>query len=276
MSLAQPGSEVWMLDLVDDYGKVRLENPVNISHNTGYDNQPHFLPNSDGLLYASQVDGGAIDIRRYDFATGETDNLTNSAGGKFSPTVMPDGAHFSSIHLEDDGTQLLKKFPLNGSYGPEVIIPDVVIGYHCWVNDTTLMAFVLGEPVTLQRCYTTTGTCEILDEQIGRGLKIFPLNGALTYVSKKDSIWTVNLMDPLGEEGRSIGLTMNGTEDFDWRGNGSLFKTEGNLIFRWRPGEDPTWEQIADLRDLGIDGALTRITISPDGTKVAVVAAEEN
>ncbi|MEL6536144.1 MAG: hypothetical protein AAFQ98_12075 [Bacteroidota bacterium] len=272
--LAQPGTEVWLVDLVDNYGNISLENPVNVSQNPGYDNQPFFLPNSEGVLYSSQTEDGSIDVRWYNLETKANEYLTHSAGGKFSPTVMPDGKHFSSIHLEEDGTQLLKQYPIQGDYGPEVIIPDVVIGYHCWVNDTTLIAFVLGEPVTLQRCVTTTGTCEVLDEKIGRGLRISPLNGALTYISKKDSVWTVNMMNPLEGSGRSIGLSMNGTEDFDWRGNGSLFKTEDTFLYRWRPGEDPTWEQVADLRELGIEGALSRIAISPDGAKIALVAAE--
>jgi len=68
-ALAQPGSDVWLLDLVDDYGNIRLENPVNISHNTGYDNQPYFLPNGGGILFASQIDGGQVDILRYDLET---------------------------------------------------------------------------------------------------------------------------------------------------------------------------------------------------------------
>src|SRR5215467_8399072 len=42
---------------------------INITNNPGYDNQPFFLPDSSGLLFASNRDGKQTDIYRYDIAS---------------------------------------------------------------------------------------------------------------------------------------------------------------------------------------------------------------
>ena len=273
---AQPGSEVWLLSINDDYGTFTLSDPKNISQNPGYDNQPSFLPDGSGLLYTSQQASGQTDIIRYELATGQKTQLTATAvGSEYSPTPMPDGKHFSTIRLDTNGLQLLYRYPLTPGGEPEVIIPEAVIGYHTWVNDTLLMAFVLGDPVTLQRCVTSTGQCTVADESIGRSLHVVPLNGAVSYVSKADTAnWTMALINPLEGEGRPLNLPMDGTEDTAWRGNGSLFRTGGHLLYRWRPGADESWQVVADLTKLGITGTLTRLAFHPDGTHLALVASE--
>lgn len=271
---AQPAQDIWLLTLEDVQDQVKLHSPINISNNPGYDNQPGFFPDGTSILYSSIQKDGQMDVMRYDLASGAKTRLTYTDGSEFSPTVTPDGAYFSTIILEKDGTQLLQKYPLAGGEA-QVIIPETVIGYHCWANDSIILAFVLGDPHTLQRCNVNTGTCTVADENIGRSLHQVPFNNAISYISKKDSAnWQVKVIDPLEGEGRTMGPALNGTEDITWRGNGSLFKTEGTRVYRWRPGADADWVEVADLSIMGISGNLTRIAISPLGTHVAVVAAE--
>ena len=275
-ALSQANHEIWLLQVHENLGELSLSDPQNISQHPGYyDNQPSFLPDGSGLLYSSQQADGQMDVIRYDLATGSRQQITKTPGSEFSPTVTPDGQHFSTIILEQDGTQLLQQYPLAGGQ-PEVLIPEVVIGYHCWANDTLLLAFVLGESFTLQRCVTTTGECSVVDEHIGRGMGMIPTFGLMSYVSKKDSAnWTVSTVNPISGRVSSPGVSMSGTEDIAWRSNGALYRTQGTQLYRWRPSIEPGFEPVADLADLGIRGNLTRLAFSPDGSKLVVVAEEE-
>ena len=106
--LAQaPGTEVILFDLETIGEGFKISNPINISHNKGYDNQPYFLPDGSGLLYSSAVEEGNTEIILYKFDNKQKRQLTSTPGSEYSPTVTPDGKHFTSILLEKDGTQLL-------------------------------------------------------------------------------------------------------------------------------------------------------------------------
>ena len=60
LSFAQPSTEVYLFELSED----GPSNPVNISDNEGYDNQPSFWSDSKSVLYARTVNG-QTEIARY-------------------------------------------------------------------------------------------------------------------------------------------------------------------------------------------------------------------
>jgi hypothetical protein len=46
----------------------------------------------------------------------------------------------------------------------------------------------------------------------------------------------------------------------------------GSDLYRWLPGSDDGWVQVAALGEFGLVG-LTRIDVSPEGNLLALVAA---
>src|SRR5205085_5230181 len=115
----------------------------------GYGNQPSFLPDSRAILYTSRREDGQSDIYRYDIGSAATTGVTTTPESEYSATVMPGGRRFSVIRVEKDSTQRLWSFALDGS-DPRIVVESLKpVGYHAWLDATTLAMFVLGSPNAL-------------------------------------------------------------------------------------------------------------------------------
>src|SRR5205085_2981521 len=120
------------------------------------------------------------DIYRYDIASAATARVTDTPEGEYSPTVTPDGAHFSVIRVEAGGTQRLWRFTLDGR-NPELVLEDVKpVGYHAWIDDHTLALFVLGQPATLQLADTRSGKASEVARGILRSIQRIPRGATIS------------------------------------------------------------------------------------------------
>jgi len=147
-SLAQTGSEIFLFDLSIKKDKLVLSTPKNITNHVGYDNQPSFHADQPLIFYSSFNPDGRSDIKSYDYEKGETRSLTQTTEREYSPTLTPDKQFVSCIIQRDDGAQNLGKYPVGGGQ-PTVLIDNLIVGYHAWVDQDRLLLFVLGEPQTL-------------------------------------------------------------------------------------------------------------------------------
>ncbi|MDH3381523.1 MAG: hypothetical protein OEL54_02380, partial [Flavobacteriaceae bacterium] len=145
---AQTSTEIYLFDFKHAEKTFKIENPINISENKGYDSQPFFLPNSEEILFSSNRNG-LTDLIKYNLKTNQKEWLINTSASEYSPTLTPDNKSISYIKLEENGTQLLWSFNLETQI-ESILIPDLKIGYHVWFDNYTLISFVLGEPHTLQ------------------------------------------------------------------------------------------------------------------------------
>ena len=267
---AQPGTEVYLFDLAVNGADFKLSNPQNISQNSGYDNQPSFSSRGDILYYTSWQKNDQTDIIAFDIATATKQVITNSDGSEYSPVEMPGGKKVSTIILERDGRQLLWSYDLKSKQA-EVVVPEVVIGYHCWLDKKNLYSFVLGAPPTLQRHNLKKGTHEVIDEKIGRSLHKIPGEKALSYISKKKKEWAIMKYDPKTGSKDLLVSTLSGSEDMCWTPTGSVIMGQGNQLYFWSPGND--WQLFANLSNFDLKG-VTRLAVSPDGKKLAVVVSD--
>lgn len=263
--IAQPNTEVYLMDLRRSIEAIVLENHTNISDNEGYDNQPSFWSDSESVLYARTVNG-QTEIARYYPVSGNTLIVSNTLeGSEYSPTLMPDG-RISSIRLDTTGLQLLYAYMLNGEN--DVLVPELKIGYHAWISKDEIVAFVLGEPATLQLINTSTYNSTILGQQIGRSLHKIPGSNSFSYVDKSTSEWVIKSMDPETGDSKSLTPTVVGSEDYAWTPQGEIIMGSGSKLYLWKEGID--WKELADLSSKGIKG-ITRLAVSPDGKKMVVV-----
>jgi hypothetical protein len=197
---APPSTEVYVAAFSVNGSTVTVGKPENISNSPGYDNQPSFTPDGSALLFTSDrassqrtllkepvqriVPGQQqiaartqTDIFRYDLIKKVLGNLTVTPESEYSPTVTPDGSGISVIRVEQDGTQRLWRFTINGRK-PSLVLANVKpVGYHAWLDEQTLALFVLGPPATLQIADTTSGTAQILATDIGQSVQRIPTGG---------------------------------------------------------------------------------------------------
>src|SRR5260370_5585722 len=118
-----PSSDIFLVEVRNQHGQIKLGQPVKISEWSGYNNQPSFLPDGRSVLYTSIRDKQA-DIYRYDTRGGATTRITDTPESEFSPTVMPDGKPVSVVRVEADRTQRLLNFPLPGGK-PSLILVQI-------------------------------------------------------------------------------------------------------------------------------------------------------
>lgn len=266
VAYTQPNTEIYLFDLDKNAnGEYTISSPLNISENEGYDNQPSFWPDGKSIVYARTADN-QTEIARYFIGTGKTKLITNTLqGSEYSPTPTPDG-RISSIRLDTTGLQLLYSYGLDGT--PEVLVDDLVIGYHSWISEEEIITFVLGEPNTLQYINLKSKKIEILAENIGRSLHKIPDSKSFSYLDKSGDDWIIKARNIKKNKAQEVARVKEGSEDYCWTPDKDIIMGQGSMIWSWN--YQTGWREVFDLKNYGLEG-ITRVAISPQGDQLALV-----
>ncbi len=268
---AQLDTDIYIGDINVTSSAITIQNLTNISQNPGYDNQPHFAPDGQHLFYTGTREG-QTDIVRVDLQTGEKSFLSETPGSEYSPTPIPGQAALSAVRLETDGRQLLYRYPVEGE-SPDLLIPYVKIGYHVWLDEGRMLAFVLGNPATLQLIDLKNQTAEILTNTPGRTLLHIPDSKRVSFVDRSERPWVVRAYDPLTGDTAPLAETLEGIEDMTWLNSQTLLSARGNELYAYVVGQSTRWQQVQQLDNLG---TITRMAVSPSGQQIALVARDAN
>lgn len=269
---APPSTEVFIVSLANPAAWT-ASSVTNISASPGYDNQPAFMRDSRSVLFTSNRDGKQSDIYRYWIADRKLTQLTETAESEYSPTVVPAGNGFSVIQVEADNTQRLWQFDLSGK-SPQLVLADVKpVGYHAWIDPSTVMVFVLGQPATLQRATPGAAETEVVTGGIGRALVSIPGTKAVSFTTRDDNrAWWIKKYDADTREVTTLIQAPDGPGEpyCAWTRDGRLFTASGTKILSWKPGET-SWTAVGDLAAAPIRN-ISRLAVSPDGRWLAFVA----
>lgn len=268
-----PSSDIYVSDLKIHNGALKFSQPLKITNTVGYNNQPSFLPDGKSILYTSIRDKQA-DIFGYDLHSSKTIQITNTPESEYSPTLMPDGKNISVVRVEADGTQRLWKFPLAGGAPSLILEKTKPVGYHLWIDDTTLALFILGgtgKPNTLQIVDVATEKAQVIAENPGRILRRIPHQNKFSFVHKvSDKEWLIKAFDLRTRTSASLIATLPGVEDYAWLPDGRLLMAKDSKLFAVVPLTGKTWSEVADFSVAGLKG-ITRIAVSAKGDRIALV-----
>jgi len=272
---AQQSTEIYLFNIdysglnEDENSKLSLSNPVNISDNEGYDNQPSFSDDGKAVLFAS-TRNNQTDILWYDIKSGNKTWISNTPGGEYSPVLMPDGDHISAVRLDSDGLQLLYKYSIEEG-SSEVLVQNLKIGYYSWFLKTKLIAFVLGEPATLQEINTMNYEVKNMYTNPGRSIHYIPGSKNYSFIDKSDSTdWKIMQAVPGNKEWtKEITSTLTGVEDMVWLNMHTVLMGKDNKLYTFDTRSNSSdWQLFADLSEYGLNG-ITRLAASFN--KLAVV-----
>lgn len=266
-----PSTDVFLGRLESDDEGLRIVDLVNATDRDGYDNQPDFVPGGETMLYTSALDTMQTDIYALDLRTGASRRLTHTDdASEFSATVMPGETGFSTIH-EDASSQQLWRFDMDGTSRGGLLDGLQPVGYHAWIDDHTVVAFVLGDdstPPTLRMADSETGEQTVIVENPGRSLHHVPGTSTVSFVHKvTDTDWLIKTVDAHGTI-ETLTPTLPGREDYAWLPDGTIVMGMDATVYRWAPGG--AWQPLADLASAGVAG-ISRLAVSPDGGRIAVV-----
>jgi len=267
-----PGTDIWVFPLREGGRILDVASGARVTNRPGYDNQPCFLPGGSTLLFTSIDESGQADILRLSLETGVVEPLTDSAPeSEYSATLMPSGDRISVIRVEADSTQRLWSFDLAGGT-PTLLLPGVApVGYHAWLQGGEVALFVLGSPSTLQIASLETGQARIVARDIGRSLHQAPDGREVSFVQwDEEGGGVITLLDPASGETRAMAPLLEGNEYYAWTPWGDLLMGRGSSVYRWVSAQAGRWEEMADLTAGGVTG-ISRIAVSPDGDRIAVV-----
>lgn len=267
-----PGTEILLFDLKVTKSSIQLLNPKNITNRTGYDNQPHFHPEKPLVYFSSADETGRTDIVVYNYETGETKKFTNTPEREYSPTVTPDEKFISCIIQRDNGSQDLGKYPIDGGE-PTIIIDNLTVGYHAWINDDLLVLFVLGRPNTLRQYSISEKKDQELAGNIGRSLHRIPGTKDISFIDKQGPEWLIKKYNSNNGTIEPIASTLPNREDMAWTADGKILMSDGSNLYFIKPGKDSSWRQVAIPKETEIRG-ITRLAINRSSSKIAIVVDE--
>jgi hypothetical protein len=283
---AQPATEVFVASLTVAGDRVEVGKPENISNSPGYDNQPFFAPDGRTLYFtsargdvSSKCGSPQTDVYRYDLQSRNVVRVTETADCEYSPTVMPDGKHLSVIQVEPDGAQRLWKFTIDGK-NPSVVLQNVKpVGYHAWLDQNTLVLFVLGQPATLQIADARTGQADVVASNVGQSIQRMP-GGGVSFIQQSGdgSLRSFVVSQVAIENGkpviRPLIAVVSGARQAHvaWTPDGTLLMAHEGTLYAWKQGQTE-WRATADLGALGLRN-VTRLAVSPRGDRIAIVAAQ--
>lgn len=273
-SAGPPSSDIFLMRILTGGDSLRLGAAQNVTRRPGYDNQPVFLTDASGILYSAIDSSGQADIWQYDLRSRRRTRLTRTAESEYSPTMMPGSTRFSVVRVERDSTQRLWSFRLDGS-DPQLVLESLApVGYHAWLDQFRLAAYVLGTPSSLHVIRRDGSEDEVRATHIGRAIQRVPAQNWYSFVQLDSTRapWIVAQPFEGGPVSRLVRLNED-NEFYTWAPDGALLSATKGTVVRWNGvgGEGSAWVPIATLVPLAMRN-ISRLAVSPDGRWLAAVA----
>jgi hypothetical protein len=182
------------------------------------------------------------------------------------------------IRVEADSTQRLWSFRLDGS-DPRLVFETIKpVGYHVWVDSTTVAMFLLGKPNALVLADTRGGHVDTLARDVGRSLVRLPNGSGFSFLQHmSDSSWVLTAVDVRGSgrDRRAVPMPLvrmpAGADYVAWLAPAVAITGSGEKLLIWRGAQkSATWSELVDLtRRLR---RISRLALSPDHRWLAIVA----
>jgi hypothetical protein len=270
-SFAQPNTEVYLMDLSYSIDSLSVSNFRNISKDPGYDNQPSFQSNN--LVIFAGNNGGQTDIAQYNIRFDRKFWYhRGSASSQYSPQRIPNSEHVLSVHLDSTGRQRLYHHHLTTQEYKEAH-PDIQVAYFAMYNEHTLLGSVLGDDgMDIIVANLQTQLVDTLSYNSGRSFHKIPQSKSMSYTFvNEEQNHDVYQLDMDSFESFFVAQLPIGVQDHAWLNETTLLAGSGNKLYLYDLFGDGYWQKVADLSGNGIDD-ITRLSISPDGSKLALVA----
>lgn len=271
---APPGSEVVLFELHTDSTTTlpRITGGTNISQSPGYDSQPRF--STDGQqLYFTHFSDGQMDVYLHDLGTGLTAAYLETSESEYSPTPVPGQSAISVVQVDAQGDQFL--VILDATQTPPRVerYADIKqVGYFNWTRDGHLWLFKLagqgGDLYVLDQAQRA----RLVTRHVGRSFITNAVRDTLYFVDKNTTPWRIKAIHEQHLEVTDVMALPLGVEDFTLDSKGRFWAGKGDALY---VSDDQRRWYLAHEFDLpGLSG-ISRLTTSPDASRLAVVFAEQ-
>lgn len=272
---SQANSEVYLLDFSMKDSTMTVSNFRNISNNDGYDSQPSFIDNNRLLYAGGYVEQSDIMMYTIDNSTRQRVNRS-TVGGEYSPQLFPDKTGIAAVRLDPDGKQRIYKYEHENldSGAWKEILPEIEVAYYAFHDSNRMIASVLaGDQLDLKIIDLTSKKVFQYIENVGRSIHKIPNSNSVSYtLVNEDKNMDVYMLD-IDEDGESFFVCQLpvGVKDHCWISTSALLLGSGSKLYVCDLFTGTDWKEVTDLASFNIS-EITRVTVSPDGKKLAITA----
>jgi hypothetical protein len=267
---AQGETDVYLVDINETAEGLSFDNFRNISNNEGYDNQPYFKDDTT-LLYARN-NGGQTDISVYNLPeNAERFFNVKTEGGEYSPQPFPNSSGITAVQLDPDGKQRLYRYYEKGNF--DELIPDLVVAYYTIYDKNTVVSSIIEDDDLHLVVYDFKEKKYYkLLKGSGRSIHVVPNTEATSYTAKnEEGNFDVYQLDMGKLESFFVCQLPIGIQDYIWMNDSKIIIGSGAQLFLYDLFGNGDWNKIADFSEHNITN-ITRLAMSPEGTKLALVA----
>jgi MarR-like DNA-binding transcriptional regulator SgrR of sgrS sRNA len=264
-----PETDVWLFKISKKDGVYNCVNGLNITHRSGYDNQPTFSADGKYILYTRIDSSKQADIYQYDISKKTHINLTKSEVSEYSPTLMPQGNSFSCVVVEKDSSQRVWQYNLDGTFS-KILFPEIdSIGYHTWLNEDSLLYYKLTDSHSL-RVVNTKLQDNWLADKPTRAFKKMQTAHQFMYGLKQDSVIHYRIYNTNLRESQLFAVHKSTSEDFIWHPEFGLLKSEDSNILKYNE-QTKQWTILFSFSHLGIQ-KITRFMFDTKNKQLVLVS----
>lgn len=259
-------------------GEYHLHSPkfLNSFNRGGYNNQPSFTPSGDLLISVRKQGETQNDIWLLSLNSKKYKRLTRTSAFEYSPRIHPDEEQLTVLRKVGETPLDQQVCNIHLRTGDmHCLTPSIKdIGYYTWLSEKELGLWRIENNTNRLSYYNTEdGKSRRITTSIGRTLHS-DKNGSLYYVHKfTDEFWYIKKYNPSTSAIDIITQTIGKNEDFAMTAEGTIFMGKDNILYSFHPGAKE-WTKVADLSIYGIK-FISRLAISADGKKLALVATKE-
>ena len=272
-------TDIWLLKFNADKS-LDLSSAKNITQRIGYDNQPSFSRNGQGLYYTKMLqteNGQQADLFYFDFAAQQHRNLTRTVqSSEYSPTESPIAQNqLVTVKVEPDGTQRL--WTVNTLTGQQQMLQRTLkpVGYFAWGKQEDLLLFILDEPMKLKyAAHYKDKDALTIDTNIGRSIRYNANNDWYTYSKGNNSQQTLWKYDHNINQKTELVKLPERSQYYTWLNDQQVLSAQGSKLMKWTLGSQNQWQLLGDLTSVCPKG-ISRVAVNGNQTRIALVCNEE-
>lgn len=270
---AQDNSKVFIFNFLQKENTIVLSDCTEIPNQHGYNNQPAFI-SDDKILFSSE-NKGSTDIRKYNFQTKELIWLSKTEGGEYSPQAIPNSENIAAVRLDPDGLQRLYEYHIKNN-SISTIIDEIAIAYFLFYNSNNILATVLNKNgMDLVKIDLSIEKVDTLASGAGRSISKIPKTNLMSYTLYNENnqldLYTFDF-----ETGSSVFICQlpGHVQDYIWLNDSQILAGSENQLFMYDTWSESKWTLSGTVEKFGISD-ITRIALSPDGKKIAIVGTKK-
>lgn len=269
-------SEIYLFDLTIEKGQYQLTNGRNISNNDDYDNQPYFMPTNDSVLFTSSRDGQQTDIYQFNIKSNQLTQLTKTEHSEFSPKAVGKTGNISFVSEGFNPYQSVWQLNRKTNEQSWLLNSKEPVGYYHYDATTSNVLFWSRYGWSVQYLNLEKNINRFVSgHALPSSPQQIPNSDRFSFVHRQTNgmVW-IKAFDPNDFSITPIAPIFDDNYEYAWAPNGDILRFNNGKLMVWSSSKTAgRWVEQQNVSQL-ISGILGRLSVSSDGSYIAIVTTQ--